>query len=79
MNYIPVSAVWILVGIIVGVFIFFRPAVVIRLQIKFYEKINWRIEPISLPKELKNTRYMGLFLVLFCLLASFYIRFFLSV
>jgi hypothetical protein len=79
MNYIFVSVALILAGIIVGVFIFFCCALVIRLQIKFYEKINWRIEPISLPKELKNTRYMGLFLVLFCLLASFYIRFFLSV
>lgn len=79
MNYIPVSAALILLGIAVGVFIFFRSAQVIALQIQFYEKINWRIFPVSMPKELKNTRYMGMFLVVFCSLASVYIRFFMQV
>jgi len=40
------------------------PARVIAFQQKFYSWINWRMEPISMPKEIRNTRLMGLSLVL---------------
>ncbi|MDD5253071.1 MAG: hypothetical protein WC416_03610 [Candidatus Omnitrophota bacterium] len=43
---------------------FFKPGAVIEFQRKFYEKINWRIEPISMPREVRNTKLMGLFLIL---------------
>jgi len=33
-----------------------------EIQKKFYEKINWRIEPISMQKEIRNTKIMGAFL-----------------
>jgi len=46
----------------VGLFIFFKPALAIEIQKRFYAKINWRIEPISMQKELRNTRIMGIFL-----------------
>ena len=52
---------------------FFKPGAVIELQRKFYEKINWRIEPISMPKEIRNTRLMGIFLVLVTFLTIIYI------
>jgi hypothetical protein len=52
-----------LIGIITGLFLFFKPALAILIQKKFYEKINWRIEPISMQKEIRNTRLMGLFVV----------------
>ena len=52
-----------LVSIIIGLFVFFKPVLTIEIQKKFYEKINWRIEPISMPKEIRNTRIMGIFLV----------------
>jgi hypothetical protein len=35
----------------------------IEIQRKFYEKINWKVEPVSMEKEIRNTRIMGLFLV----------------
>lgn len=51
------------IGIIIGLFIFFKPELTIEIQRKFYEKINWRIEPISMPKEIINTKIMGIILV----------------
>jgi len=57
---VPISAG----SVIVGLFLFIKPSLVIELQKKFYEKINWRIEPVSMPKEIRNTRIMGLFLVI---------------
>jgi hypothetical protein len=50
-------------SIILGLFLFFNPAAAIETQRKIYEKINWRIEPMSMQKELKNTRVMGLALI----------------
>ncbi len=78
MDYIPLAALLILAGMLFGIFILLRSALVIKLQIKFYEMINWRISPISMEKEVRNTKYMGMFLILFCLSASVYIRFFIS-
>jgi len=56
-------------SMLAGLFIFFNPALVIEIQRKFYEKINWRIEPISMKKEIRNTRIMGLFLAVIGVLA----------
>jgi hypothetical protein len=47
----------------VGLFAFFAPTKTIELQKKFYAKINWKIEPISMEKEIRNSRVMGLFIV----------------
>jgi len=62
-----------IVGIIVGLFLFFKPVLSIEIQKKFYEKINWRIEPISLKKEIRNTKIMGIFLVFISLLTLIYL------
>lgn len=75
MGYLAVGLALSALGIASGLFIFFRPALIIELQIKFYERINWRMEPISMPKELKNTKAMGLCLVLASLLGIAYIKF----
>jgi hypothetical protein len=47
-------------GMIIGILLFLRPAAAIEIQRHFYEKINWRIEPVSMTKELRTTRAMGL-------------------
>jgi hypothetical protein len=44
-------------------FLFFRAALAIELQRRFYLLINWRIEPVSMERELRMTRYMGIFLI----------------
>ena len=59
-------------GIIIGLFVFFKPILTIEIQKKFYEKINWRIEPISMQKEVRNTKIMGIFLVAVAILTIIY-------
>ena len=63
----------ILSGILIGGFLIHNPSSAISFQKKFYEMINWRIEPVSMAKELRNTRIMGMFLIVFDLLAAFYV------
>jgi hypothetical protein len=55
-----------------GAFCFKYPQRAIAFQQYFYSKINWRIEPISVAKEIKNTRVMGIFLLILSL-ATFYL------
>jgi hypothetical protein len=57
---------------LVGLFIFFKPEHTIELQRRFYEKINWRIEPISMYKEIRNTKIMGISLIVAIILIAFY-------
>ncbi|MBN2119555.1 MAG: hypothetical protein JW734_00690 [Candidatus Omnitrophica bacterium] len=67
----PYALIILLVEIIVvavGLLLILKPDLAIELQKKFYEKINWRMEPISMPKEIRNTRIMGVFLILLSLL-----------
>lgn len=47
-----------------GLLCFKRPGKALEIQRRFYEKINWKIEPIVVQKELKNTRAMGFFMVM---------------
>jgi len=59
---------------IFGVLLCFRPSFFIAMQIRFYAMINWRIEPISMTKEIRNTKFMGLSMVIFDVLAvSYYV------
>ena len=53
-------------------FIIRNPKKTFEIQRKFYALINWRIEPISLEKEIRNTKIMGLFLFLFTLISCIY-------
>jgi len=50
-----------------------KPRLAIELQRRFYAKINWNIEPISMPKELRNTRIMGILLIILSLATVFII------
>ncbi len=59
----------------IGAVLIFKPALVIELQRSFYLLINWRIEPISMAKEIRNTRLMGVFLVSVVLLTVLYLSF----
>ena len=62
-----------IIGLFIGLFVFLKPKITIELQRRFYEKINWRIEPISMQKEIRNTKIMGLFLTTIVLLTIIYI------
>jgi hypothetical protein len=63
------------ISLLIGFMLMLRPSFAIEIQKKFYAKINWRIEPISIEKEIRHTRLMGLFTVIF-LLAALYLVFF---
>lgn len=60
-------------GIITGLLVFFRPADTIAIQIKFYEKINWRMEPVSMGREVRNTKLTGSVLLIFSLISLFFL------
>lgn len=55
-----------------GFYVVSRPKSVISLQQKIYTYVNWRMEPISMPKEIVNTRLMGLFLIAVTLIICIY-------
>ena len=54
----------------IGIFLIGRPRRAIGLQIQFYSRINWKIEPINKELEVRNTRLMGWFLILVSLLTT---------
>ena len=64
--------IFFILGIVIGLFLFFKPILAIEFQKKFYENINWRIEPISMKKEIRNTKLMGLFLIVIIFLTISY-------
>lgn len=56
-----------------GTFVVRYPQKTIEIQKEFYALINWRVEPIDLEKEIRNTRIMGGFLLIFTLATCAYI------
>jgi len=58
-----------------GFFVFTKPVRMFEIQKNFYRLINWNIEPISMEKEIRNTRIMGAFLIVFALGSIFYYYF----
>jgi hypothetical protein len=67
--FIFIAIVAVVLGL--GFSLFLKPGLVIELQKKFYALINWRIEPISLSKEIRNTKAMGLFLMFMVIVSVF--------
>ena len=55
-----------------GLFVFFKPGLTIEIQRRFYEKLNWRIEPINMQKEIRNTKIMGAFLAIVAIATIIY-------
>lgn len=62
-----------LVSFGLGLYLVLRPSRMISLQQKFYEKINWKMTPLNMKREILNTRLMGIFLLVFALLTAIYI------
>ncbi len=54
-------------GFVIGLVLIRAPGFCIELQRKFYALLNWRIEPISMKRELRSTRFLGVFLVILCI------------
>ena len=62
----------VLIALVLGAYICISPQEIIEIQKQFYVLINWRMEPISMPKEIRNTKLMGAFLILFALISCIY-------
>ncbi|MEK6732581.1 MAG: hypothetical protein AABY55_03055 [Candidatus Omnitrophota bacterium] len=50
----------VVIAIAFGGLVTWKPRKVIEIQIALYRPFNWKIEPISMEKEIRNTRIMGL-------------------
>ncbi|MCX5692068.1 MAG: hypothetical protein NTX47_00040 [Candidatus Omnitrophica bacterium] len=48
------------IAIVFGALVAWKPKKTIEIQIALYRPFNWKIEPISMEKEIRNTRVMGL-------------------
>jgi len=59
-------------AVLFGIFVTTNPEKIIDIHKKFYHLINWHMEPISVPKEIRNTKWLGLFLILFTLISCIY-------
>ncbi len=70
---LPVLILFSVAGLGIGAFMVINPHLAIEIQRRFYAKINWRIEPISLSKEIRNTRIMGWFLIILSVATLFLI------
>ncbi len=60
-------------AITLGAIIAWKPRKTIDIQIAFYRLINWKVEPISMPMEIRNTRIMGLTLLVFGVASFIYL------
>jgi len=48
----------------IGIVLFSQAQRVLLMQTKFYAKLNWKIKPISMEKEVRFTRKMGKLLLI---------------
>lgn len=56
-----------------GLAIAWKPKKFIDAEIAVYRLINWKMEPVSMEKEVRNTRIMGLVLFIFGIAGFVYI------
>jgi len=63
----------VVVASVFGALVAWKPKKTIEIQIALYRPFNWKIEPISMEKEIKNTRIMGLTLFVLGIISLAYI------
>ena len=49
----------IIIVVLFGALLMWQPKKIIEMQIAIYRPFNWKIEPISMDKEIRITRIMG--------------------
>lgn len=62
------------IAVILGGLVAWKPKKVIEIQMALYRFINWKMEPVSMEKEIRNTRIMGVVLLIVALDAFVMIR-----
>jgi len=63
----------VVIVIIFGALVALKPKKTIDVQIALYRPFNWKLEPISMEKEIRNTRIMGLTVLVLGILSLIYI------
>ena len=63
----------IVIAIAFGALVAWKPKKTIDIQISIYRPLNWKIEPISMEKEIRNTRIMGMALLIVGVISLVYI------
>ena len=63
----------VVIAIIFGALVAWKPKKTIDIQIAIYRPFNWKLEPISMEKEIRNTRIMGLTVLILGILSLIYI------
>lgn len=62
------------IAVLFGALIAWKPKKVIDIQIALYRPFNWKIEPISMDKEIRNTRIMGMTILVLGILSFLFIK-----
>ena len=63
----------VVIAVVFGALVAWKPKKTIDIQIAIYRPFNWKIEPISMEKEIRNTRIMGLVVLVPGILSLIYI------
>lgn len=63
----------VVIAIVFGALLAWKPKKTIDIQIAIYRPFNWKIEPISMEKEIRNTRIMGLTVLILGAISLIYI------
>ncbi|MFC1646284.1 hypothetical protein ACFL2Y_03795 [Candidatus Omnitrophota bacterium] len=71
--FVSIEILVAILALLNGLICFLNPDLAIKIQKKFYERINWRIEPIDMAKEIRNTRIMGLISLILSITLVIYI------
>ena len=61
------------IALILGALVAWKPRKTIEIQIALYRPFNWKLEPISMEKEIRNTRIMGIALLVVGAAAAFFL------
>ncbi|UCD55119.1 MAG: hypothetical protein JSV93_06325 [Candidatus Omnitrophota bacterium] len=74
-NISYVQLVVFVIAMVFGTLIMWKPRKVIEIEIAVYRAFNWKIEPISMEKEIRNTRSTGAIVFIFGIAALLYVMY----
>ena len=63
----------VIIAVLFGALLMWRPKKIIEIQIAIYRPFNWKIEPISMDKEIRNTRIMGTVVFILGIISLIYV------
>lgn len=67
--------VFMVISAVFGALLAWKPKEIIDIQIAFYRPFNWKLEPISMKKEIRNMRIAGSVIVIAAVISFVYLLF----